>query len=89
MEVYDLNWREKYFIRLLEKNGFYFNDLTNQIQTKKRDSYIPFLGHITKDKHRGYSGYLIIYDNFEKEHSLHPPAKEAFSKLRKLAENFD
>jgi hypothetical protein len=89
LEAYDLNWKEKEFVRILETNGFYYNKFTSQIESNSRNSSIPFLGHITHDKERGFSGYLIIYDDFEERDKSYPPAREAFSKLRKLAEEFE
>jgi len=88
MEVYDLNWREKDFIRLLEEEGFYYNDLSNQICPGDGSVDTPFLGHITNDKREGLSGYLVLYDEFEKRDAHRVGVKGAFSKLRKLAQEF-
>ncbi len=88
MEVYDLNWKEKQFIRLLEANGFYYNESDGQISSQDRTSQTYFFGHITHEKPR-YSGYLVIYDEFEKRDKDFPTSKETFSKLRKLAEEFE
>jgi len=88
LEAYHLNWKEKQFIRILEANGFYYDKLSNQISSKDRSLETPFLGHITEDKHCGFSGYLIIYDEFEKRDEAYLNVKETFSKLRKLAQDF-